>query len=87
MGGAETDVRVSGEVQLSRESAPPGIGGASSTHGWLRAERHEPITFLCYFSDLFFGDFLSRIESSSLAEGGAFTAPSRMIWAALSSLP
>lgn len=87
MGGAESDVRVSGEVQLSRESAPPGIRGTSSAHGWLRAERHEPITLPGYFSDLFFGDFLSRIESSSPAAGGAFTAPSRMIWAALSSLP
>lgn len=87
MGGDESDVRVSGEVQLSRESAPPGIWGASSTHGLLRAERHEPITFPGYFSDLFFGDFLSRTESSSPAAGGAFTAPSRMIWAALSSLP
>ena len=87
MGEAETDVRVSGKVQLSRESAPPGIRGASSVHGWLRAAGHEPITLPGYFSDLFLGDFLSRIESSSPAAGGAFTAPSRMIWAALSSLP
>ena len=87
MGGPNRTSGFQGEVQLSRESAPPGIRGTSSAHGWLRAERHEPITLPGYFSDLFFGDFLSRIESSSPAAGGAFTAPSRMIWAALSSLP
>ena len=40
-----------------------------------------------YLSDMFLGDFLSNSESSSLAAAGGFTAPSRMIWAALSSLP